>query len=114
MVENSSPNGQGGGTAVLCSAGLDSAVLLADEALRGPVVPVYVGSGLAWEADERRLLAELVASPPLPWARGDAGSSWSSRCATSIRPRTGRSRARPPRSTRRTRTSTSSVATSSC
>jgi 7-cyano-7-deazaguanine synthase len=65
MVENSSPNGQGGGTAVLCSAGLDSAVLLAAEALRGPVVPVYVGSGLAWETDERRMLAELVAAPPL-------------------------------------------------
>ena len=64
MVENSSVNGQGG-TAVLCSAGLDSAVLLADEARKGPVVPVYVGSGLAWEAEERRRLSLLVAAEPL-------------------------------------------------
>lgn len=64
MVENGSPTGQGG-TAVLCSAGLDSAVLLADEAARGPVTPVYVSVGLAWEADERHALARLLASPPL-------------------------------------------------
>lgn len=53
-------------TAVLLSAGLDSAVLLADEASRGPVQPIYVSSGLAWEAAERamvtRLLAALAAS----------------------------------------------------
>jgi len=35
-------------TAVLFSGGLDSAVLLADEAARGVVQPVYVSSGLAW------------------------------------------------------------------
>jgi 7-cyano-7-deazaguanine synthase len=63
MVENSSPGGQGG-AAVLCSAGLDSAVLLADEAMRGPVTPVYVSTGLAWEDAERRALARLLASPP--------------------------------------------------
>ena len=45
---------------MLCSAGLDSAVLLADEARRGPVVPVYVSVGLAWEAAERRMLARLL------------------------------------------------------
>jgi 7-cyano-7-deazaguanine synthase len=61
MVVESSRHGQG--TAVLCSAGLDSAVLLADEARRGPVVPVYVSVGLAWEAAERRMLGRLLASP---------------------------------------------------
>jgi len=48
---------------VLCSAGLDSAVLLAGEARRGPVVPVYVSVGLAWEAAERRMLSRLLAAP---------------------------------------------------
>jgi 7-cyano-7-deazaguanine synthase len=63
MVEKTSAGGQGG-AAVLCSAGLDSAVLLADEATRGPVTPVYVRVGLAWEAAERRALARLLAVPP--------------------------------------------------
>src|SRR5690349_8651550 len=41
--------------AVLLSGGLDSAVLLADEAARGEKVqPVYVSVGLAWESAERR------------------------------------------------------------
>lgn len=48
---------------VLCSGGLDSAVLLAELAARGPVVPFYVACGLAWEAAEfdavQRLLAVL-------------------------------------------------------
>lgn len=52
-------------TAVLCSAGLDSAVLLAHEAQRGQATPVYVSVGLAWEGSERRWLERLVASPPL-------------------------------------------------
>jgi 7-cyano-7-deazaguanine synthase len=64
MVENSSTGGQGG-TAVLCSAGLDSAVLLADEAAKGHVVPVYVDNGLAWEAEERLSLARLLGVAPL-------------------------------------------------
>jgi 7-cyano-7-deazaguanine synthase len=54
---------QGQGTAVLCSAGLDSAVLLAEEARRGPVTPVYVSVGLAWEPAERRALARLLEAP---------------------------------------------------
>lgn len=41
-------------TAVLLSGGLDSAVLVADEAARDEVQPVYVSVGLAWEAAERR------------------------------------------------------------
>ena len=50
--------------AVLFSAGLDSAVLLADAASKGPVVPIYVASGLAWEAAERRAAERLLANPP--------------------------------------------------
>ena len=41
-------------TAVLFSGGLDSAVLLARAAQEGPVQPIYVSVGLAWEAEERR------------------------------------------------------------
>ena len=47
-------------TAVLLSGGLDSAVLLADEATRGPVQPVYVSVGLAWEAAERAAVTALL------------------------------------------------------
>jgi 7-cyano-7-deazaguanine synthase len=50
--------------AVLCSAGLDSAVLLATAATTGRAVPIYVATGLAWEAAERRLLERLVAALP--------------------------------------------------
>lgn len=57
-----------GSTAVLCSAGLDSAVLLASEmeAAGGAarVRPVYVRSGLAWETEEFRLAERLIAAPP--------------------------------------------------
>jgi 7-cyano-7-deazaguanine synthase len=64
MVEKTPRHGQGG-TAVLCSAGLDSAVLLADQAARGPVTPVYVSCGLAWEPAERGMLARLLSASPL-------------------------------------------------
>ena len=50
-------------TAVLFSAGLDSAVLLADESRRGPVHPLYVSVGLAWENAETEMAAALLASP---------------------------------------------------
>src|SRR5678815_1835968 len=51
-------------TAVLLSAGLDSAVLAASEA-RGPhVQPIYVSAGLAWEALELEALIRLLATPP--------------------------------------------------
>ena len=65
----------GGRTAVLCSAGLDSAVLLASELHAATVAagdatggtahvqPVYVRSGLAWETEECRLAARLIAAP---------------------------------------------------
>src|SRR5262249_45770740 len=49
-------------TAVLLSGGLDSAVLLAEEALRGDVQPIYVSVGLAWEAAERDAVAAFLAS----------------------------------------------------
>jgi 7-cyano-7-deazaguanine synthase len=49
-------------TAVLLSGGLDSAVLLADEATRGEVQPIYVSVGLAWELAEREGLNELLAT----------------------------------------------------
>jgi 7-cyano-7-deazaguanine synthase len=50
--------------AVLFSAGLDSAVLLADALREGRAVPVYVSSGLAWEAAELRVVEKLLMCPP--------------------------------------------------
>ena len=81
--------------AVLFSAGLDSAVLVAHAAAQGAAVqPVYVTAGLAWEEEERSMAARLFRSgaygptvmpmvslavdmrdvyPPSHWAiRGDA------------------------------------------
>src|SRR5262245_16417803 len=54
-------------TAVLLSGGLDSAVLLADEAARAgdPVQPIYVSAGLAWESAERAVVSALLDAPPL-------------------------------------------------
>ncbi len=49
-------------TAVLLSGGLDSAVLVAEEALRDDVQPVYVSAGLAWEPSERRATDRLLAA----------------------------------------------------
>ena len=49
-------------TAVLFSGGLDSAVLLARAAKDGPVQPLYVSVGLAWEADERRVVSRFLSS----------------------------------------------------
>lgn len=51
-------------TAVLLSGGLDSAVLLAEEAAAAEVQPVYVSVGLAWEAAERAMAARFLASLP--------------------------------------------------
>ena len=50
-------------TAVLLSAGLDSAVLAVREARHGLVHPIYVRAGLAWEAEERNALDHLLAHP---------------------------------------------------
>jgi 7-cyano-7-deazaguanine synthase len=60
MVANAENAAQ---TAVLCSAGLDSAVLLAQAASQGPAIAIYVSSGLAWEAAERDALTRLLATP---------------------------------------------------
>jgi 7-cyano-7-deazaguanine synthase len=49
--------------AVLCSAGLDSAVLVAHLAQSGEVLPLYVSVGLAWEPAERNYLTRLLATP---------------------------------------------------
>ena len=50
--------------AVLLSGGLDSAVLVADEAARGEVQPIYVSAGLSWEPAERAIVARVLATPP--------------------------------------------------
>jgi 7-cyano-7-deazaguanine synthase len=51
-------------TAVLLSAGLDSAVLAAAAAREGPVHPLYVSTGLAWERAELAALDQLLATAP--------------------------------------------------
>ena len=55
-------------TAVLFSAGLDSAVLLADALARREagetVQALHVGVGFAWEAEERAMAERLFAKPP--------------------------------------------------
>lgn len=53
-------------TAVLYSGGLDSGVLLADLAAVGPVVPVYVDCGLAWQPAERVAAARFAAGLRMP------------------------------------------------
>jgi len=57
-------------TAVLLSGGLDSAVLVAEEAAAGEVQPIYVSVGLAWEGAERAIVGRFLSSPSLA-ARGD-------------------------------------------
>jgi 7-cyano-7-deazaguanine synthase len=49
-------------TAVLLSGGLDSAVLLAEEAARADVQPIYVSVGLAWEPAERDMVGRFLAA----------------------------------------------------
>ena len=102
-------------TAVLLSGGLDSAVLLADEAARGEVQPIYVSVGLAWEAAERAIVVALARR-----ARRSAAASrrWS-RCRVDMRDvyaadALGDRRDGRPATTRRTRTSICQAATSCC
>jgi|SRR5215204_3290108 len=52
-------------TALLLSGGLDSAVLLAEEAAAGEVQPIYVSVGVAWEPAEQAMVARLLESAPL-------------------------------------------------
>lgn len=51
-------------SAVLLSAGLDSAVLAAAEARQGTVHAIYVSCGLAWEAQELAALDRILATKP--------------------------------------------------
>lgn len=64
---------------VLLSGGLDSAVLLADEASRGVVYPAYVSAGLAWERFELRVveafLAHMRGHAPAPSAIGEGSAA---------------------------------------
>src|SRR6476619_455138 len=53
-------------TAVLLSGGLDSAVLLAEEAAARPVQPIYVSAGLAWEQAERIAVDAFLDALALP------------------------------------------------
>jgi 7-cyano-7-deazaguanine synthase len=57
-------NSQHARTAVLLSAGLDSAVLAAAQARAAIVHPIYVSTGLAWEGEELAALDRLLATPP--------------------------------------------------
>ena len=52
-------------TAVLLSGGLDSAVLVAEEAASGDVQPIYVSVGLSWEEAERAIVSSFLAKAPL-------------------------------------------------
>lgn len=52
-------------TLVLLSGGLDSAVLLAHEAVVRPVAAAYVSAGLTWEAGELAMVERLLAHPSL-------------------------------------------------
>ena len=51
-------------TAVLFSAGLDSAVLAALEARTARIHPIYIGVGLPWEAEELAAVDRVLASDP--------------------------------------------------
>ena len=55
--------------AVLCSGGLDSAVLVAEEAAQHSVQPIYVSAGLAWEDAERHAVARFLEDAALPRVR---------------------------------------------
>ncbi len=52
--------------AVLLSGGLDSAVLVAEEAVHAEVQPIYVNAGLAWEAAERAAIDAFLAALRTP------------------------------------------------
>ena len=62
MVAKAVPQAQP--VAALFSAGLDSAVLVADAAQQVVVQPVYVSVGLAWEHEELAMAGRLLGSPP--------------------------------------------------
>jgi asparagine synthetase B (glutamine-hydrolysing) len=92
-------------TAVLLSGGLDSAVLVADEATRDEVQPIYVSVGLAWEAEERAIVAQFLAALPRG-ARMRPLVSLTVDMRDVYDARTGRSPAGRPSTTRPMKTST--------
>jgi 7-cyano-7-deazaguanine synthase len=51
------------GSAVLCSGGLDSIVLVAALARESEVLPLYVSVGLGWEAAERDIMRRALETP---------------------------------------------------
>ena len=55
--------------AVLASGGLDSSVLVADQARSAEVFPIYVQWGLAWETTEREALGAFLAALNHPGVR---------------------------------------------
>lgn len=63
MLSEATKKDQPRPVAVLFSAGLDSAVLLAHAVRYAPAVPLYVSAGLAWERDEIAAAARLLAFP---------------------------------------------------
>ena len=83
-------------TAVLLSGGLDSAVLLAEEAARGDVQPIYVSVGLAWEAAERAPSTRCSPAAPLRGRVAAARVADRRHARRLRRRRTGRSTGQPP------------------
>ena len=80
MVVDGSSEGQDTVSAVLCSGGLDSVVLVAAEAQRFLVQPIYVNFGFAWESVERDCLDRLFSAAPFaagirPWTSIDCSVS---------------------------------------
>jgi len=55
--------------AILTSGGLDSSVLMADEARTHEVYPIYVRCGLAWEDEERKALDAFLKALDSPNVR---------------------------------------------
>ena len=100
--------------AVLLSGGLDSAVLLAEEAARGAVQPIYMSaSGSPGNRPSARWWTRCSRAVRCAAARADSSRCpWT--CATSTRLRTGPSPARRRPITRPTKTCTCRAATSSC
>ena len=72
MVVDTLKQGQGNRTAILCSGGLDSAVLMANElhsalssSQKDPFLqPVYVNSGFSWESTEQECIGQLLTIAP--------------------------------------------------
>ena len=71
---------------MLLSGGLDSAVLLAEEASRADVQPLYIKVGLAWEALELCAVRAFLAALAVPPIKEGHGTPWTSTRRPAIRP----------------------------